>query len=262
MPKFKLNKPPIIEGWIAFDFKPKPDKVQWDGLLASELADSLKDRFPKKEYVWQGEFQVVRPAEGQLPVPQSFQHKLVTVRIRNEQDTRVIQISDDRIVMHQLKGEDGWPGFASLLDEALELANQYASMFQPAGIRLATLHDVDIVAIPVPDEASVEMDQYFTIVKELPQNPFGLIQGFMNAYVTVSPPDGEPLQIVVQLVPTPPDSRVLRFRLDWEKRCGTIEFSSTDSIRDELLASHEFMVQCFRRAFTPEGLRLFEPQED
>ena len=261
MSGFRLNKPPIIESRIAFDFEPAPDKREWDGELANDLAESLANRFPKKEFVWQGEFQVVRPAEGQLPVPRSFQHKLVAVRIRNEQDTRVFQISDDRAVVSQLKGDDDWPGFEHLLNDALELVDRYCEVFKPAGTKLATLHDVDLVEIPAAPGAEVKMDEYLTIVNELPQQPFGLIQGYFSAYVTVSPLDDEPLQIVSQLVPAPSDAHMLRIRLDWEKRCAKVDFSSKDTIRTGLLRNHRFVVDCFRSAFTPNGLALFEPQE-
>lgn len=262
LPEFKLNKPPIVESWVSFDFEPKPDKVEWDGKLANELAESLRGRFPKKEYVWQSEIRVVQADKGQLPVPQSLEHRLNIVRMRNEQDTRIFQIADDRIVVNQVKGQDAWPGFEALLNDALELVDRYSAVFQPAGIRLATLHDVDIVEIPAPKGVEVEMDEFLTIVKELPQLPFGLIQGFFSAYVTVSPLDGEPLQISTQLIPSPPDGHVLRLRLDWEKRCGKVDFNTAESIRAGLLDSHRFVVECFRSAFTADkGLKLFDPVE-
>lgn len=262
MAEFKLSKPPIVESWIAFDFDPKPDKVLWDGRLADELAESLADRFPEKEYVWQSQFRVVRADKGKFPIPESLEHKLNIVRIRNEQGSRIFQIADDRIVVNQTKTQDEWPGFETLVNDALELVDRYAAVFQPAGIRLATLHDVDIVEIPVLGGAEVEMDQYLTIVKELPQQPFGLIQGFLGAYVTIAPLDGEPLQIVSQLIPAPPESGMLRLRLDWEKRCGKVDFSNRERIRAGLLDSHRFLVDCFKAAFTTDkGLKLFGPME-
>ena len=229
--------------------------------MAHELAESLSDRYPRKEYVWNSEIRVVQAAKGQLPVPQSFEHKLDRVRIRNEQDTRVVQIADDRIVVSQLKSQEQWPGFETLLNDTLELVDRYSAVFQPAAIRLAILHDVDIVDIPVCAGAEVEMDEYLTIVKELPRQPFGLIQGYFNAYVTKAPLDQKPFQIVAQLIPSPPDSQVIRFRLDWEKRCGNVDFSTNASIRTGLQASHCFMVECFRTAFTPKCLQLFDPVE-
>ena len=106
-PSPSKNKPPIVESWVAFDFEPIPDKLQWDGQLADELAGALADRFPKKEFLLQSEVRVIQAARDQPPVPHSLETKVTTVRIRNEEETRIFQISDDRIAFNQLKGEDG-----------------------------------------------------------------------------------------------------------------------------------------------------------
>ena len=119
---------------------------------------------------------------------------------------------------------------------------------------------MDIVKIPLEGQP-IELDDYFKLVRELPQNPFGLIQGYSTAYVTVSPHDGEPLQITLQLLPSPPESGMLTFRIDWHKRCGKIDFSDRELIRSGLRESHEFVVNCFKASFEQKTLDLFEPQD-
>ncbi len=206
MSQFKLGKPPIVESSIGYDFEPNAEKVSWDGKLANELADSLGGEFPKKEFRYRSEVQIVQGSPGQVPIPTSFEHRLEEVRIQNESATRILQITDDRIFYHQLKDQQSWPGFEPLLERSLDIVDLYMASFRPARIKMAILHDVDIVKIPLAGKA-IELDEYFKLVRELPQEPFGLIQGYATGYVTVSPHDGEPLQISLQLLPTSPDAQ-------------------------------------------------------
>lgn len=48
-------------------------------------------------------------------------------------------------------------------------------MFQPAKIIAAVLHEVDIVEIPLPPDGQIQLDDYFSLIKDLPETPFGLI---------------------------------------------------------------------------------------
>ena len=137
MARFKLGRPPIVESWIGFDFEPKADKVAWDGQLANQLVDSLVEDFPKKDLRYRSEVQVVAAGPGQLPMPKAIQHKLEMVRVQNETATRVLQIGDDRLFLHQLKGEEEWPGFESLMEETLGMVDRYTEVFQPSRIRLS-----------------------------------------------------------------------------------------------------------------------------
>ena len=167
MARFKLGKPPIVESWIGFDFEPRADKIVWDGQLANELADSVADNFPKKDLRYRSKVQIVPAGPGQLPVPKSIEHKLEAVRIQNEDSTRLLQIGDDRIFYHQLGGSDEWPGFAPLLEETLGMVDRYSEVFAPPNIKMATLHDVDIVKIPL-DGKTIQLDDYFKLARHKP----------------------------------------------------------------------------------------------
>lgn len=217
MKQFKLRKPPVVESWIAFDFEPNPNKVEWDGKLASELADSLSDRFPHKEYRWRSEIQIETPQPGQLPVSKVSKHTLDTIHIRNEESTRIFQIADDRIVFNQLKADGDWPGFENLLDESLELLTQYNQFFHPSSIKLAALHYVDIVEISPSQDGLVQLDDYFNLVRELNLSPFGLIASYKTEYMTICPHDNEPLIIALQTISPSQNKKAIRFRLDWNK---------------------------------------------
>ena len=61
-------------------------------------------------------------------------------------------------------------------------------MFQPAKIIAAVLHEVDIVEIPLTPNGQIQLDEYFSLIKDLPETPFGLIQAFASQYNCASRP--------------------------------------------------------------------------
>ena len=253
----KYGKPPIVEAWLAFDFEPKPDKTAWDMHRAQEFAHLQKDKFPHIEGVFRQEFDVEEPQEGELPRIVRQRHILDVVRMRDEASKRVLQLADDRMAYNVLEAGNDYPGFATLLTESLEYVGKYSDVFQPAGIRQATIHYTDIIAIPIGG-ATIQIEDYFSIARDLPEEHFGLTVGFSTVFATRCPLDGETLRISLAMV-SPGAQNTLRFRMDWEKNCGKVDFSSEQTIRSGLTESHDFMVNCFENSMTPKTRNLFEP---
>lgn len=252
----RFKQPPIVEAWIAFDFDPKPDKVAWDMARAQEFTQQQKEKFPKVEVIIRQEYKI-EESKGSLPKVVSQERVPEVVRMRDAESTRVLQIADDRLAYNVLEGGSAYPGFEVLLSETLDYLDAYRVFFEPAGIREATIHYIDIIQIPSP---TIEIDQYFNVVRDLPVDPFGYVAGFTTAFVTKCPLDDEPLQVSLSMIP-PAESGTIRFRMEWEKRCGKVDFSSNEAIQDGLSASHEFMVNCFEESITSKTRALFEPQD-
>jgi len=259
MGKIKLGKPPIVERWLSFDFEPNPSKTVWDGKLANELADSLSLEFPGREHIWAQQIRVTHAGPG-TPVQPEFLVRLDCVRCANASSTELFQIRDDQIAYNRLRGDEEWPGFNPFLDRALHLLTEYRQMFQPAKIIAAVLHEVDIVEIPLTPDGQIQLDEYFSLIKDLPETPFGLIQAFASQYITIAPHDREPLTISLQQIPVEPGAKSLQFRVEWDKKCSSLDFSSEESIRSGLNTNHDFMLNCFEHAFsTTKCWDLFEP---
>lgn len=259
MGKIKLGKPPIVERWVSFDFEPNASKTAWDGKLANELADSFTSEFPAKDHIWAQQFRVTHAGPG-TPVQPEFLIRLDCVRCANSTSTELFQIRDDQIAYNRLRGNEDWPGFNSFLDRALHLLAKYRQTFQPARILAAVLHEVDIVEIPFTPDGQIQLDEFFSLIKDLPEKPFGLIQGFASQYVTIAPHDREPLTISLQQIPAEPEAKSLRFQVEWDKKCASLDFSTEESIRSGLNTNHEFMLNCFEQAFlTTKCWDLFEP---
>jgi len=185
-PVARFKKPPIVEAWIAFDFEPKADKVAWDMARAQEFTQQQKERFPKVEVMIRQEYKI-EESKGSLPRVVSQERIPEVVRMRDEESTRVLQIADDRLAYNVLEGGPAYPGFETLLAETLEYLDRYRNFFEPAGIREATIHYVDIIVIPTA--GTIEIDHYFNVVRDLPVDPFGYVAGFTTALVTKCPFD-------------------------------------------------------------------------
>ncbi|MFO0077702.1 MAG: TIGR04255 family protein [Planctomycetota bacterium] len=259
MGKIKLGKPPIVERWVSFDFEPNPSKTAWDGKLASQLADSLSVEFPGRDHIWEQQFRVTHAGPGS-PVQPEFLVRLDCVRCANAMSTELFQIRDDQIAYNRLRGKEDWPGFNEFLDRALYLLTAYRRVFQPSRIIAAVLHEVDIIEIPLTSDGLIQLDEYFSLIKDLPEKPFGLIQAFASQYVTIAPHDREPFTISLQQIPVAPEAKALQFRVEWDKKCVSLDFSTDESIRSGLNTNHDFMLNCFLEAFsTTKCWELFEP---
>lgn len=260
MPKFKLKKPPIAERWVLFEFEPHSDKIAWDGKRANGLAESLKDQFPSRNFLWAQEFQVTQAGPG-APIQPLFRNRLEAVRCESECATEIFQIMDDQIAVHQLCKTGQWPGFAKFIDRAIELLDAYSEAFTPIRIKAARLHDLDVIEIPRTANGVVQLDQYFTLMKDLPESPFGFIHGFSSQYLTLAPHDSEPFAVSLQQMPA--SDSALRFHVDWDKQCAKLDFTSKEALRSGLTQSHDFMLDCFEAAFRPTDCwKLFEPEDE
>ena len=100
------------------------------------------------------------------------------VRMYNESGTLIKQVGEDRIAYNLLRtAQEKYPGFGQLLDEALVYLQHYKSFFQPQGIRLATIHYVDVIEIPLGEEPTILTD-HFAFIPDIPEDPFGLTIGY------------------------------------------------------------------------------------
>lgn len=135
--------------------------------------------------------------------------------------------------------------------------NQYRAFFQPQGIRLATIHYVDVIEIPLGDEPTILTD-YFGFIPDIPEEQFGLTVGYALGFVTKCPLDGAPLSTQLAIIPSP-DPKILRVRLDWEKPCPGLNFQDEKELKAALQQSKKFVVNCFERLITDKTRALFKP---
>lgn len=255
MPKYE--NPPLVEAWIAFDFEPNPDKVSWDKSQVEFFIKAQANEFARIEMMVRDEVRIEQTSKKELPRITDRNEIIDVVRMFNEAGTRIKQVGEDRIAYNLLRtAHEEYPGFGQLLDEALKYLNQYRDFFQPQSVRLATIHYVDLIEIPLSEVPTI-LTEYFAYIPDIPEDPFGLTIGYALGFVTKCPLDGAPLSTHIAIVPSP-DPTTLRVRLDWEKPCPGVNFQDECEIRAGLKHSKEFVVNCFERLITDKTRSLFK----
>ena len=254
----KYENPPLVEAWIAFDFEPKADKIAWEEEQINAFAKSQANDFARIEMIVRQEVRIEQSSNKELPRITDRQEIIDVVRMHNQAGTRIKQLGEDRIAYNLLRtAQEEYPGFGQLLDEALVYLSQYRAFFQPQGIRLATIHYVDVIEIPLGDEPTILTD-YFGFIPDIPEEQFGLTVGYALSFVTKCPLDGAPLSTQLAIIPSP-DPKILRVRLDWEKPCPGLNFQDEKELKVALQQSKKFVVNCFERLITDKTRELFKP---
>lgn len=258
----KFRKPPVVEVWISVDFDPNENKREWELELVKQYVERYEAELPKLEAVHEQQIQVQETSPQALPKVVGRQIRLQFVRISNEKRSRVLQIGDDQLSFHILKADGVYPGYQTVRSEVQQKLDDYAQIFQPTRIRNATLHYLDIIDIPRPETGKIELGDYFRVSIDLPEEPFGPTAGFAHQFQVMCPVDAGPLFLQLQAIPSPPDSNVFRFRMEWHKQSSNVNTLDSSQVWARMDVAHEYMRQCFRAALTERTLELFEPVEE
>jgi uncharacterized protein (TIGR04255 family) len=259
---FALEKPPVVEVWLAFDFDPNDNKREWDLELVRRYVQQYSGDLPKLEAMHEKKIEFHETSPTELPKVVSHTVELKQVRISDNAKSRFLLVADDRIAYHVLKSADGYPGYSAVRRETSSKLSDYIELFQPARIRTMAIHYVDIVDIPRPRDGKIDMADYFIGSADLPENPFGTIADMSIQFVVQCPVDEGPLILQLQSLPAPNESNVIRFRMDWHKRSVGVNSIDLSQVFARLDVAHDYMRRCFWASLTERTLDLFEPIDE
>ena len=246
----KFRTPPVVEVWISIDFDPNENKREWELELVKQYVEKYEVELPKVEAVHQQQIQVQETSSQALPKVVGRQY---------EERSRVLQIGDDQLSFHVLKTDDAYPGYHVVRTELENKLEVYEQVFQPTRIRNATLHYLEVIDIPRPESGKIELGDYFRASIDLPEEPFGPTAGFAHQFQVMCPVDLGPLFVQLQAIPSPPDSNVFRFRMEWHKQSSNVNTLDSTQVWTRMDIAHEYMRKCFRAALTERTIELFQP---
>ncbi|MBS0210426.1 MAG: TIGR04255 family protein [Planctomycetes bacterium] len=258
----RFRKPPVVEVWISVEFDPNENKREWQLELVQQYVELYQAELPKLEAVHERQIQVDETSPQALPKVIGQQVRLQFVRMSNGRRTRALQIGDDQLSFHVLKEDQAYPGYRIVRDEMQRKLDDYARIFQPTRIRNATLHYLDIIDIPRPESGEIDLPDYFVASIDLPEEPFGQIGGFAHRFQMACPVDPGPLLLQLQAIPSPPESNVFRFRMDWHKQSAAVNTLDLSQVWSRMDVAHDYMRRCFLASFTQRTLELFDPVSD
>jgi uncharacterized protein (TIGR04255 family) len=254
----RLANPPIVEVGVEFQFDPNPEKPPWDLPVAMPFIQRFQESLPHVEIVQAEEIRIEKRSSRGIPEKLSGKISLDHVKAQDKDERRRLEVGSDRMGYRLLRCGKEYPGFDSLLIEALDKLSQYVEHFHPTAVRGAALTYLDIVKIPVTPGEGVDLDDYFRLGLRVPDDPFGVLGGFSIKLIFPHSPRADGVLLVFATEPTTEDG-ALRFRMRWQGPCDGINSLGPDAISQRLEAAHEHMRKCFMACFTEKGLGLFDP---
>jgi uncharacterized protein (TIGR04255 family) len=254
----KLDKPPIIQAWVEFRFDLGDERREWGFKEASGFLDLFQDVYPEREVAVQHQFQVEKVKKNQKPQIVDEKVHLRAVRAANAEGSRFIQLSSDGFACNFLRTEKGYEGFTALKAEALEKFRAYVEMFRPTRVLDFALHYVDLIVIPFEGRKILNLDDYFTLGITLPDSTFGSFLNFVVQYATQPPGSDDVMEVRLQDERDPLGVNA-RFRMDWRTSGQTGLSLAAPEMGDRLEQAHSRLLDCFRKSFTDEAWRMFEP---
>ncbi len=246
---------------MSFRFEPAAGSPPWDRERYKIFFNKVSETYPNVEEMVRRAVQVVTSKHGGKPKIKDIVEEVLAMRAFAEDGLRAVQLTPDALVANFLRDSSTpYPGFTSLLDEAVKNCRQYFKCYRPVGVLEVALHYIDLVEIPIPEAGVFASEDYFTLDMRAP-GAFGAVASFsINA--TFRPPgEAEPVELVFATEPLGGDDTHRRFRLEWHTGVRSSARMTDEDVRANLQAAHDRLAKCFRQAFTDTGWALFEPEE-
>lgn len=149
------QKPPLIEALCEFQFT----DGEWDWTIPGLVYQQIKDEFPIKRQAPTVEFEVQADLEQ---VSQRLKGGLGRMQFLREDETALVQVGPQLLVVNQLRPYRHWSRFKPLILDTLEIYRQVAG---PAGFKRIGLRYVNQIQLP-SDE--VDLSTYFSYGPRLP----------------------------------------------------------------------------------------------
>jgi uncharacterized protein (TIGR04255 family) len=256
----KLGKPPIVQAWIEFHFDHAPDRPEWDWRVASDFFDQFQDEYPEREVYVQREFKIEKLDRNQKPEFVDKGVSLDGMRAFPADRRRCLQLSQNTLVCNFVRTENGYEGFTELKREALAKLRAYVEFFRPTRLIQFAIQYVDLVRIPFVD-SRIDLKDYFTIGNDLPEADFGPMLSFLVQYTTRPPSSSDVLEVRLRNEQPDPQGPMGQFRMDWRLMAAEGLDLAEDVLGPRLDQSHDRLLDCFKKSFTPRAWAMFEPAD-
>jgi uncharacterized protein (TIGR04255 family) len=255
-----LKKPPLVEVWMSFRFDPSPGAPAWNEGRYQVFLETVADTHVNVQHMVRKGIRI-NNKRGKRPRIESIAEEVMAVRAISENGLRIVQLTADELIVNYLRGDtEPYPGFPTLLDEAIAHCGRYDNCYHPLGIIEVSLHYVDAVEIPVQSQGNISSEDYFKLNFQVPEDVFGRFSAF-DIKATVHPPScDEAVQLSFATEPTEIENS-RRFRLEWHTGAKNKERMNSAEVRARMQSAHDRLYTCFKHAFTPKGWSLFEPEQ-
>ncbi len=246
----KYKKSPIVEALCEFHFI--SDDESWDLTLPGLIYEKIKDKFPKKREK--------RVIDVQLrPTEKGLEHKIEPAPPRmqfyNEDETALIQIAPNLLVINHLKPYPTWEEFKKMILENFEI---YKNVANPKGLNKIGLKYVNVIEFNTQE---IELKDYFRFYPFIPDN-LPKVHGSFLTRVEFPYEDGKEKLVLTlsTIVPKKPD--MISILLDIDYKIIIPETITFKEIPRWLEKSHERIENAFESSITEKTKEIFEEEKD
>lgn len=260
----ELQNPPIVEAWIEFRFDTSDRENTWQQERVGEFLGQISSTYVKQEGIWQEAFEITHQPNTPIPQKITGEVRLERVRAYSEDRSRCVQAGESLLVVSITKSGADYPGFNTLLKEALEHLGRFSSVFRPQAVREVALHYVDLLSLPRTGDEPINLDDYLKLIVHVPNDKDWPLQSMLaRVGVPIDRRTGESDELVVQLRDERPgaSSPDARFRIDWHLVSRAVDTLNAHEIAKRLENLHTVAREFFRQAFTDLAWDMFDPSD-
>jgi uncharacterized protein (TIGR04255 family) len=242
--------PPLIEA--ICDFRFVQGRSPWTWTIPGLVYAQIREDFPTVQD------QALLQTQGPLLTEQSataqFTGAVSRVQFVNADETAVIQIGANTLVINHLRPYTSWEQFRALILKQLEV---YIAVASPLGLAQIQIRYINKLEIPQNNAGeALDVNKYCTVLPTIPDTLNSWVSGFLQR-IEISVP-GSRSRLVVQSGSVPPEQeRHVGILVDLEYTIQTREPLALTSIEEILEESHIEIKKAFNECFTPAAKELF-----
>jgi uncharacterized protein (TIGR04255 family) len=167
-----LANPPLAEVVCEFRFD---TSGAWDWAIPGILYEHIRQDFPRREQVRQGEERALwaREAEG----PASVGGVVDRLRLSNEDGTAAINLSPYEMFINRLYPYPGWGSLSRLINGTL---GKYLESASPTTLDQVSLRYIN--QIPLPFQGEVDIGRFITLDPPVPSKLGETLTDFFQRY--------------------------------------------------------------------------------
>ncbi|WP_366923607.1 TIGR04255 family protein [Metallumcola ferriviriculae] len=153
----KYNNAPITEALCEFSFASQQD---WDWTIPGLIYERIKVDYPKKKQVQQHTVELNINEDG-MKNPSPVEIGISKMQFFKEDESSLVQIAPNVLVINQLKPYPGWKVFKEQIDKMLSL---YESVASPEGINKIGVRYINNFSF----DEDITISEYFNIKPSYP----------------------------------------------------------------------------------------------
>jgi uncharacterized protein (TIGR04255 family) len=242
----RYKNPPVVEALCEIYFHDS----KWDGTLPGLFFEKVRKNYPKKKELEQVGVQVSVSKEAQATQVQREERRIQFIK---EDDSRLIQIENNLLVINQLRPYPRFEDWKPVVDEMLK---HYSEVAQPKGIRQMGMRYINRIIIPA---AKFKMEDYFNLYPQVPES-LGAMHGKFMMRLEI-PPKHKGHRLMVTFGTSPPESpETSAEMLDIYNIFVLPVAFPIEDVDKYIIEAHENIEAAFENSITNKTRELFEKE--